>query len=277
MSATTLNRRRTKAFAEKQAAKERRQKYFVAAAVLVLVVVVAIELPGIMSHGGSSPGDPDRRRPRAGGRSAGRPGSQRRGASGGATPSAGTIRSPARLGRAPARTRSALCRTRRVCMTRLRRRDPRGVDRPGRADRPRRCRSAASGQDRPRHARCRRVAVKGWIVILASIPTAGGQSAATSFADVGTRRGPGQPFPCSTRRTVGRFGVVSGSSTPGPYGSLTSVNAACRRRSHVRLHECLHPRARSSTRRSPRPSPRRRSSEESWPSSHTTQSTRRAC
>ena len=87
MSATTLNRRRSKAFAEKQAAKERRQKYFVAAAVLVLVVVLAIELPGIMSHGGSSPATQTAAAAGAGRRSTGRAGSQPRGTPGCATPS----------------------------------------------------------------------------------------------------------------------------------------------------------------------------------------------
>src|SRR5580765_2348793 len=54
MSATTLTRRRTKAFAERQVAKERRQKFFVAGAVLVLIVVVAFELPSILNRGGGS-------------------------------------------------------------------------------------------------------------------------------------------------------------------------------------------------------------------------------
>jgi hypothetical protein len=55
MSATTLSRRRTKAFADKQVAKERRQKFIVAGAVLLLVIVLAFELPGIMNRGGSTP------------------------------------------------------------------------------------------------------------------------------------------------------------------------------------------------------------------------------
>jgi hypothetical protein len=70
-----------------------------------------------------------------------------------------------------------------------------------------------------------KVAVSGWIVILASIPTAAGQSSATSFAKQAEKAGIGSTsvLNSSNRRPLrGGFWVVY----TGPYGSLTQVSAA---------------------------------------------------
>lgn len=70
-----------------------------------------------------------------------------------------------------------------------------------------------------------KVAVSGWIVILASIPTAAGQSSATSFATQAEKAGIGSTsvLNSSNRRPLrGGFWVVY----TGPYGSLTQVSAA---------------------------------------------------
>lgn len=70
-----------------------------------------------------------------------------------------------------------------------------------------------------------KVAVSGWIVILASIPTAAGQSSATSFAKQAEKAGIGSTsvLNSSNRRPLrGGFWVVY----TGPYTSLTQVSAA---------------------------------------------------
>jgi hypothetical protein len=70
-----------------------------------------------------------------------------------------------------------------------------------------------------------KVAVSGWIVILASIPTAAGQSSATSFAKQAEKAGIGATsvLNSSNRRPLrGGFWVVY----TGPFGSLTEVSAA---------------------------------------------------
>jgi hypothetical protein len=70
-----------------------------------------------------------------------------------------------------------------------------------------------------------KVAVTGWIVILASIPTAAGQSSATSFAKTAAKAnvGPISILNSSNRRPLrGGFWVVY----TGPYTSLTQVSAA---------------------------------------------------
>ena len=70
-----------------------------------------------------------------------------------------------------------------------------------------------------------KVAVAGWIVILASIPTDAGQSSATSFAKTAGKVGLGKIsiLNSSNRRPLrGGFWVVY----TGPYGSLTQVSAA---------------------------------------------------
>ena len=122
-----------------------------------------------------------------------------------------------------------------------------------------------------------KVAVTGWIVILASIPTAAGQSSATSFAKSAGKAGLGKVsiLNSSNRQPLrGGFWVVY----TGPFTSLTQVSSAADN-VHKSGFSTPTSASSSSTRRSPRPRPsrRRRSSEETWPSSHTTQSTRRAC
>ena len=70
-----------------------------------------------------------------------------------------------------------------------------------------------------------RVAVKGWIVILASIPTGRGQRAASAFAASAHAKGLGTVslLNSSNRRPLrGGYWVVY----TGPYGSLTAVNKA---------------------------------------------------
>ena len=223
MSATTLNRRRSKAFAEKQAAKERRQKYFVAAAVLVLVVVLAIELPGVMSHGGSSPATQTAAAP------------------------APAVAAPVAPVHNPAALRAAL---------RHPGHDPFvGTTRPGSgantlgsvpnppglhdpfASRATPEATIAPAAPTPVHVSqlpgkivigtpgAGRVAVKGWIVILASIPTGRGERAATAFAASAHAKGLGTVslLNSSNRRPLrGGYWVVY----TGPYGSLTAVNKA---------------------------------------------------
>lgn len=70
-----------------------------------------------------------------------------------------------------------------------------------------------------------KVAVTGWIVILASIPTAAGESSATSFAKTASKAGLGaiSILNSSNRRPLrGGFWVVY----TGPYTSLTQVSSA---------------------------------------------------
>lgn len=70
-----------------------------------------------------------------------------------------------------------------------------------------------------------KVAQTGWIVILASIPTAAGQSSATSFAKSAGKAGLGKIsiLNSSNRKPLrGGFWVVY----TGPYGSLTQVSTA---------------------------------------------------
>jgi hypothetical protein len=70
-----------------------------------------------------------------------------------------------------------------------------------------------------------KVAVTGWIVILASIPTAAGQSSATSFAKTASKSGIGSisVLNSSNRRPLrGGFWVVY----TGPFTTLTQVSAA---------------------------------------------------
>jgi SPOR domain len=70
-----------------------------------------------------------------------------------------------------------------------------------------------------------KVADSGWIVILASIPTAAGQSSATSFAKQAEKAGIGSTsvLNSSNRRPLrGGYWVVY----TGPYNSLTEVSAA---------------------------------------------------
>jgi hypothetical protein len=70
-----------------------------------------------------------------------------------------------------------------------------------------------------------KVAVSGWIVILASIPTAAGQSSATSFASQAEKAGIGpiSILNSSNRRPLrGGFWVVY----TGPYSSLIQVSSA---------------------------------------------------
>ena len=54
MSATTISRRGAKAAAAERAAKERRQHFIVAGLAALLVIVLAFELPTLLSRGGSS-------------------------------------------------------------------------------------------------------------------------------------------------------------------------------------------------------------------------------
>ena len=229
MSATTLNRRRTKAFAEKQAAKERRQKYFVAAAVLVLVVVVAIELPGIMSHGGSSPVTQTAAAPAP---AVAAPVAPVRNAAAlraalrhpGHDPFTGTTRPGAganTLGSVPnppgLHDPFASHATPEASIASIAPAAPAAPPPVQVSQLPGKIVIGTPGGGR--------VAVKGWIVILASIPTGRGQRAATAFAASARAQGLGSVslLNSSNRRPLrGGYWVVY----TGPYGSLTSVNKA---------------------------------------------------
>ncbi len=211
MSATTLNRRRSKAFAEKQAAKERRQKYFVAAAVLVLVVVVAIELPGIMSHGGSSPATQTAAAP------------------------APAVAAPVAPVHNPAALRAALRHPGHDPFVGTTRPGP-GANTLGSVPNPPGlhdpfasratpeatiapaaptpvARVAASGQDRHRHPRWRTSRPEGLDRDPRLDPDRQRASARQRLSPPRHMPRAWAAFPCSTRRTVGRCGAVTGSST----------------------------------------------------------------
>lgn len=223
MSATTLTRRRTKAFAERQVAKERRQKFFVAGAVLVLIVVVAFELPSILNRGGSSTtGSPTAAVP---------------------TPVVVApvvpVTDPAALRAAlkhPAHDPFALATTRPGPNTLGSVATPAGLHDPFVSRSTREAVIAPAPPAAPHITQLPgrivigtpgggRVAQKGWIVILASIPTANGRSSATAFASTARRRGLGSVslLNSSNRRPLrGGYWVVY----TGPYGSLAAVNRA---------------------------------------------------
>ncbi len=224
MSATTLTRRRTKAVAEQQATKERRQKIFVVGALFVLIVVLAFELPSLLGGGSSS-------------------------TSSGSEPVAGSapvtatpvapVQDPAALRAAlkrPAHDPFALKRTQPGPNTLGSVPTPPGLHDPFAA---RSTPEAAIAPPAPKPvvvaqlpgtivigtAGAGRVAEKGWIVILASIPTSKGQRAATAFAS--SARGKGLTtvslLNSSNRRPLrGGYWVVY----TGPYGSLAAVNKA---------------------------------------------------
>ena len=222
MSATTLTRRRTKAFAERQKAKERRQKFFVVGALVVLAVVLAFELPTILNHGGSST-----------------PSSASSVATQAPTAPAAPVQNPAALRRAlrqPAHDPFAARTIHPGANTLGSVPNPPGLHDPfaSRAT-PEAAIAPAAPKPvvvsqlpgkivigTPGHGR---VAVTGWILILASIPTGKGERAATAFA--ASARAKGLPrvslLNSSNRRPLrGGYWVVY----TGPYGSLTAVNNA---------------------------------------------------
>jgi SPOR domain len=225
VSATTLTRRRTKAVAEQQATKERRQKIFIVGALFVLIVVLAFELPTLLGGGGSSGTS-------SGSEPAAAP------APVAAAPSA-PVANPAALRAAlkhPAHDPFALKRTQPGPNTLGSVPTPPGLHDPFAA---RSTPEAAIAPPAPKPvvvaqlpgtivigtAGAGRVAEKGWIVILASIPTSKGQRAATAFAS--SARGKGLTtvslLNSSNRRPLrGGYWVVY----TGPYGSLAAVNKA---------------------------------------------------
>jgi len=222
MSATTLTRRRTKAFAERQKAKERRQKFFVVGALVVLAVVLAFELPTILNHGGSSA-----------------PSSASSVAAPVAAAPAAPVQNPAALRRAlrqtahdpfAARTVRPGANTLGTVATPPGLHDPfasRGTPAP--AIVPVAPKPAVVSQLPAKiiigTPGAGRVAVTGWILILASIPTAKGERSATAFASSARAKGLDSVslLNSSNRRPLrGGYWVVY----TGPYGSLTAVNNA---------------------------------------------------
>jgi hypothetical protein len=222
MSATTLTRRRSKAFAERQKAKERRQKFVVAGAVGLLIVVLAIEVPGILSHGGSST-----------------PSSASSVAVAPVPAVSAPVQNPAALRRAlrqPAHDPFAPRAVSPAANTLGSVATPRGLHDPFAA---RGTSEVAIAPVAPKPALVSqlpakivigtpgggRVAETGWILILASIPTARGQRSATAFASSARAKGLNSVslLNSSNRRPLrGGYWVVY----TGPYGSLTAVNNA---------------------------------------------------
>jgi hypothetical protein len=224
MSATTLTRRRTKAFAERQKAKERRQKIFVVGALVVLAVVLAFELPTILNRGGSST-----------------PSSASSVATPAPTAPAAPVQNPAALRRAlrqPAHDPFAAKTVRPGANTLGTVATPAGLHDPF-ASRSTPAAAVAVAPVAPKPAvvsqlpakiiigtpGAGRVAVTGWILILASIPTAKGERSATAFASSARAKGLNSVslLNSSNRRPLrGGYWVVY----TGPYGSLTAVNNA---------------------------------------------------
>lgn len=224
MAAATISRRGVKAAAAERAAKERRQKYIVIGLAVLLVIVLAFELPHLLSGGGSSPAV----------------------SAPSATPATTPTVTPA-TGTAASAAQQALYR-------RALRQRPHDVfagsvapqpdtlgsvaNPPGLHD-PFASPSAPESNTAPPPAKAPAppilgtivigkpgagsVAVHGWIVILASIPTAHGKHAASSFATTAERGGVGTVsiLNSSKRRPLrGGYWVVY----TGPFDTLAQVN-----------------------------------------------------
>jgi hypothetical protein len=225
MSATTRASRRSRVAAEQQAAKERRQKVVIAVLGAVLVIVLAVELPGLLgSSGGGSSSAPPVSTPAI---SAPLP------ASSGAKDTSKQLR--ALLRQAPhdvfaARSGGGSATTLGSVPVPPGLHDPFASPHSPEA-------SVAPAAPKPVTSSPLpstivigapgkgRVAVKGWIVILASIPTAEGESSARAFAGAAQKRAVGKVsvLNSSNRRPLrGGFWVVY----TGPYNTLTLVTRA---------------------------------------------------
>lgn len=223
MTSTAARRTRAKAAAQQRVAKERRQRYMAIGLVVLLVIVLAFEVPKLMKAGGSS-------------------------SSSTAPPVVAT----------PAPVAATLDRAQSKALKALLKQPPRDVFTVQGAGSPTTLGSVATppGLHDPFASPdsseasvapvtptvppktpqlpgkivlgtpgAGKVAVAGWIVILASIPTAAGQTSATSFAKSAGKAGLGKVsiLNSSNRKPLrGGFWVVY----TGPFASLTQVSSA---------------------------------------------------
>jgi hypothetical protein len=213
MATTTgLRRARTKAAAD-QKAKERRQKLLVGLLGGVLLVVLVLQLPKLFKSSGSSSSTPAVTAPSVPAPSAEQKQAPRD------VFAATSVGSPTTLGNVPT---------------------PAGLHDPFASPSSVAAKVAPPVKAAPVRAPvlpgtivlgtpgAGRVAVRGWIVILASIPTAAGQGAASSFAAQAGRRGVGKVsvLNSSNRRPLrGGYWVVY----TGPFPSLGQVTTAAGR------------------------------------------------
>jgi hypothetical protein len=223
MAATSRSGRRSRRAAEERAAKERRQKILMAVLGVILVIVLAVELPGLIKRGGGSSSSsaptltpPATTTPTA------------------TTPDTSSKTLKALLRQAPrdvftARTSGSPTTLGSVAV-------PPGLHDPfAQPNSPEA--SVAPPAPKPVTASplpgtiiigtpgAGRVAVKGWIVILASIPTDNGKEAATSFAAQARKRSIGtvSVLNSSNKRPLrGGYWVVY----TGPYNTLAQVSVA---------------------------------------------------
>lgn len=225
MASATVSGRRNKAIAARQAAKERRQMVFVIAALAILVLLLIWQVPHLLNRGGSS-------------------------SSSSAAPVVPTATPETPTTAANPAPAAALKRALRqkphdvfagarmtVPPTTLG-----GVPNPPGLHDPFASAGSPEGQVAPAAATpvtasplpstivigkpgAGRVAVSGWIVILASIPTGQGQKAANAFAAAARQKDIGtvSVLNSSNRRPLrGGYWVVY----TGPYANLAKVNAA---------------------------------------------------
>jgi hypothetical protein len=225
MASTTVSGRRAKAFAARQAAKERRQKILIVVMLVFLVLVLAYEVPKLMHRGGSSSAAPPAvstpTAPAVTPGTSSHPSTSRalkaalknaphdlfgKTSVQGAPTTLGSIPNPPGLHDPFARPGS-----------------PESIPGPASA-------KPVTASPLPStivigKPGAGRVPVSGWIVILASIPTGQGQSAANLFASSARHRNIGtvSVLNSSNRRPLrGGYWVVY----TGPYPTLSKVNRA---------------------------------------------------
>jgi hypothetical protein len=220
MTSTVARRTKAAAAAEQRAAKERRQRYVVGGLAALLVVVLAFEVPKLMKAGGGASA-PIVTTPAAAAPTVDQ--AQQSKAykaalrqpprdvfnlqSTGSPTTLGSVATPPGLHDPFAKPHSSEAAV--VAVTPLV--APKTPQLPGKIV------LGTPGSDR--------VAVAGWVVILASIPTQAGQSAATSFAKTAAKSGIRSisVLNSSNRRPLrGGFWVVY----TGPYSSLIQVSSA---------------------------------------------------
>ncbi|MGN6797268.1 MAG: hypothetical protein ACTHKS_03885 [Gaiellaceae bacterium] len=225
MTSTAARRTRAAAAAQQRAAKERRQRYRAIGLVVVLVLVLAIEVPKLMKAGSTSsssstpapvvatpaPAAPtvdqvkQSKARKAALKQAPRDVFVPQG--GGSPATLGSVATPPGLHdpfAAPSSSQAAVVPVTPTVA-------PKTPQLPGKIV----LGTPGAGK----------VAVTGWIVILASIPTDAGESSATSFAKTAGKTGVGKIsiLNSSNRKPLrGGFWVVY----TGPYGSLTQVSSA---------------------------------------------------
>jgi hypothetical protein len=223
MTSTAARRTKAKAVAQHRAAKERRQRYMVIGLVALLVVVLVYELPKLMKAGGGASGTVApvvvTPAPVATAADQAHQSNALKAAlkqpprdvftvqTTGSQTTLGSIATPPGLHdpfASPTSSEAAVVPTAPTA-------PPKTPQLPGKI---------VLGTPGPG-----KVAVTGWIVILASIPTAAGESSATSFATTAGKAGLGKisVLNSSNRRPLrGGFWVVY----TGPFTSLTQVSSA---------------------------------------------------